>query len=98
MKIVTDFGIQEVKPKKMFEYNGYNWCIVNKEYKYMNSEDKMLLLCVVEYTTGKTLPISISHKQTLKSIETQAKDLISNFINLGVKVDEEINKFEKINN
>lgn len=100
MRIVTaDFGIVEVKPKKIFEHNGIKYAIVSAPYKYMNSEVTNYTNKCVHYETGWQIPVFNNHKVTIKSFVEASKNRLNQiFSDLGEKkFKQEINSKEILN-
>lgn len=97
MKIVSDFGNIEVKPLKTFVCEGLTLCIINRPEKYMNSIEPLIMKRVVEYTTGRELPLNINHKETLKSIQEKAGAFMVHVASKGKDIKGELAKFETLN-
>ena len=66
IKIVTELGIHETKPKKVFDCKGQDFAIVDFPYKYMNSTEISYTRKIVHFNTGISVPVYAQHKQTLK--------------------------------
>lgn len=79
MKINTDFGIQEIKPQKIFEWKGLKFAIIKRPEKYMSVQEPITVQRVVEYTTGQSLPLVIERGMTLNKIEQEALRLLNQF-------------------
>lgn len=100
MKVITDFGIQELKPKKVFEMFNEKFAIVNLPRKYYNSDEPVLVRTVIHCDTGTPMPsFSFQHKETLKiSLEKSISGIESIYKRIGEeKFRSEINKCNKIN-
>lgn len=77
MKLNTDFGVQEVKPQRIFEWQGIKFAIVKRQESYMNGKEPLIMQRVVEYNTTISLPIVIQRGDTLKKIEQRALQFLS---------------------
>lgn len=98
MKIPTDFGIQEVKTKKVFEHLGHKFAIVDKECKYMNGKEPMLMRRCVEYSTGREMPFyGYNNKTTLKEIINKCIACFDDIIRRGGNMEYELSRYEKLN-
>ena len=96
MKINTDFGIQEIKPQKVFEWKGIKFAIIKRPEKYMSVEQVITVQRVVEYTTGQSLPLVIKRGMTLKQIEGEALRLLDQF-ETAEGLNSRIEKLEQLN-
>jgi hypothetical protein len=74
-----------MKVKKKFLYNGMTLQIVEREEKYMNSPDPVIMTRVIA-PNGGVIPISIKHKQSLKSIAEETIRTIDGFKQRGADV------------
>ena len=101
MKIVTsDFGIVEVKPKRLFEHNGIRYAIVSVPYKYLNNNETHYIDKCVHYLTGWQIPVyNIHHKATIKKYIEASKQVLDNILSyLGEDAfNKEINSKEVLN-
>ena len=100
MKILAENSIEEVKPKKIFDFKGHKFAVVSFPLTYMEGKEIIFIDKVVHYSSGKALPLSSRHhRQTLKSYVEQSLKCIDNIFNSfgAEKFEEEINNFEKIN-
>ena len=80
-----------MKVKRKFSYQGIPLRIVLREEKYMNSAEPMLMLRVIA-PNGGVIPISIKHKQTLKSIMQDTISTLDGFKSRGADVVSELTK------
>lgn len=77
MKVNTDFGIQEIKPQKIFEWQSIKFAIIKRPEKYLTTkETPLVMLRIVEYTTTQALPITIQKGCTLKQIERKTVEML----------------------
>ena len=97
MKVKTDFGIQEIKPQKVFEYEGFKFAIVKHPEQYRGIEEPLIIRRVIEFTTTITLGVSIQRGDTLKTIEQKAVTLLESFKRRGADLKTEIENYEKLN-
>jgi len=74
-----------MKVKKKFLYNGMTLQIVEREEKYMNSPDPIIMTRVIA-PNGGVIPVSIKHKQSLKSIAEDTIRTIDGFKQRGADV------------
>jgi len=76
MKVQTDFGIQEIKPQKIFEWEGIKFAIIKRPENYTNKykdvSQALLIQRVVEYSTSHYIPLNIQRGDTLKTIQEKA--------------------------
>lgn len=77
MKVLTDFGIMEIKPKKTFVFDNVKFCLLDVPQMYLNAKEPLIMRRIAEYKTSSRLPISFSHKQTNKSMIEQAIEFLS---------------------
>ena len=80
-----------MKTKKIFEYKKLKLKIVEREESFLNSREKVTVLRVIA-PNGGVLPVSIKHKQTLKSIVCDAIATLDNFEKMGANVIHELTK------
>lgn len=100
IKVISELGIMDAKIRKVFEFEGYKFAIVDFPYKYMNSEDISYSIKTVSYDSGALMPIYAKHhKQTIKSfLELSIETLNMIYKRVGVdKFKEEMEKYEIIN-
>lgn len=74
-----------MKVKKKFTYNGMTLQIVEREETYLNSPDPVIMTRVIA-PNGGVIPVSIKHKQTLKSIAECTIDTLEGFKKRGADV------------
>jgi len=74
-----------IKERKTFSYDGCLLRIVEREEPYMNSADPLIMTRVIS-PNGGSLPVSLRHKQTLKSIVTDTIALLDSFKKRGIDV------------
>jgi hypothetical protein len=100
IKIVTELGIFDVKPKRIFEHNNIKYAIVPFPYKYLNSEDISYMDKCIHYQSGYHIPIYNNFSKTIKGlIEKSIEILDMLYKDLGKdKFIEQINSKEVINN
>lgn len=67
-----------MKVKKKFDYNGITLQIIEREEPYMNAKEPLKMIRVIA-PNGGTIPISINHKQTLKSIQADTINILDGF-------------------
>lgn len=76
MKVQTDFGIQEIKPQKIFEWEGIKFAIVKRPEAVYNTKGELMNTSVsqkvVEYSTSHYMPLNIQRGDTLKTIQEKA--------------------------
>lgn len=80
-----------MKIKKKFQYNGIELLIVERDEFYLNAPEPMKMLRVIA-PNGGTIPVSIKHKQSLKSIAEETIRLLDNFASLGADTSKELTK------
>jgi hypothetical protein len=99
IKVITEFGIMEAKLRKVFEFEGYKFAVVDFPYKYMNSTDFSYIIRTVHYESGGNIPVYSKHKQTLKSfVEVSIETLELIYKREGAeKFKEVIETYETIN-
>lgn len=101
MKTFTpDFGIEEIKPKKVFKHQGIKWAIAEVPRKYMNSSDKFYMKGCLHFASGGQMPLwNLSHKATIKEWVEKSKNMIDQIIkDLGKEEFlKELNKHEILN-
>ena len=98
IKVITDFGIRELTPKKVFTHAGYTFAIIDKPEQYMNAESELIMRRVVEYTTGATMPVyNMQSGETLKVTEQRTRDSVDSFVKRGAVLADEVAKFETLN-
>lgn len=80
-----------MKQRKKFTYDGIELVIAEVEEPYMNSIEPVRLMRVLA-PNGGHLPLILRHKQTLKSIEQDAINLLDSFKNRGADINFELTK------
>lgn len=98
MKVKTDFGIQEIKPQKVFEHEGYKFAIIKRPEQYMGVKEPMIMQRVIEFTTSILLPVSIQRGDTLKIVQEKAIKTLDNFKSLGADLKTQLQGKEILNN
>lgn len=74
-----------MKIKKRFLYDGIELRIVEREEPYMNGREPIMMTRVIA-PNGGTIPISINHRETLKSIAERTIALLDGFKQRGADV------------
>jgi hypothetical protein len=73
-----DFGIVEVKPRKVFSCEGIDFAIAPMPYKVFSSDrDAMYLDKCIHLKSGWTMPIFTQRKDTLKDFVRVSCETIS---------------------
>ena len=80
-----------MKIKKRFEYEGVELKIVEREESYMNS-DSTLTMTRVLAPNGGVVPVTIQHRQTLKSIVSETIRVLNGFKKRGCDVQHELTR------
>lgn len=80
-----------MKVKKRFLYDGIELQIIEREEPYMNAKEPMMMTRVIA-PNGGTIPISINHGETLKSIAERTIALLDGFKQRGADVKTELTK------
>jgi len=80
-----------MKTRKKFTYDGVELIIAEVEEPYMNSPEPVKVTRVFA-PNGGYLPLSLKHKQTLKSIQQDAISLLDSFKNRGADIKLELTK------
>jgi len=80
-----------MKVKKRFLYDGIELQIIEREEPYMNAKEPLIMTRVIA-PNGGTIPINISHRETLKSIAARAIILLDGFKQRGADIKEELTK------
>lgn len=80
-----------MKIKKKFIYDGIELTIVEREEPYMNSTEPVLMTRVLSINGG-LIPVSIKHKQTLKSIMNDTIQFLDGLKLVGCDVKHELTK------
>ena len=78
-----------MKIKKVFYYNNIELKIVDRLEDYMNSKNQVVARRVIA-PNGKTFPISINNKESLKSIQERVMLLIDQFHTRGANIEKEL--------
>lgn len=78
-----------MKVKKKFIYNGITLQIIERDEPYMNAKEPLRMTRVMA-PNGGTIPITINHKQTLKSIMEETIRIIDGFKARGSDVVKEL--------
>jgi hypothetical protein len=74
-----------MKIRKKFTYEGVELQIVEKQEDYLNGLNKVTVTRVIA-PNGGTIPLSINHKETLKSIAERSIMLLDSFKKRGADV------------
>lgn len=80
-----------MKIKKRFMYREVELRIVEKDEPYMDSGQTVKVVKVIA-PNGGTIPLTLRHKQTLKSIIEDTIKALDNFESLGANVIQELTK------
>lgn len=80
-----------MKIKKRFLYDGIELRIVEREEPYMNGREPIMMTRVIA-PNGGTIPISINHRETLKSIAERTIAILDGFKQCGADVKTELTK------
>lgn len=80
-----------MKVKKRFLYDGIELQIIEREEPYMNATTPVLMMRIIA-PNGGTIPISINHRETLKSIAERTTALLDGFKQHGADVKTELTK------
>ncbi len=78
-----------MKVKKVFYYNNIELKIVDRLEDYINSKNQVVVRRVIA-PNGKTFPISINNKESLKSIQERVMLLIDQFHTRGANIEKEL--------
>lgn len=78
-----------MKVKKKFIYNGITLQIVERDEPYMNAKETVSCTRVMA-PNGGVIPITIMHRQTLKSIAEETIRTLDGFKNRGADVVKEL--------
>lgn len=84
-----EFKITRVRRK--FYYKGIELRIVYREEPYMNATSPTIATRVLS-VNGGTIPISINHKETLRSITAKTVEFLDNMEVLGYDIKQELTK------
>jgi len=80
-----------MKVKKRFLYDGMELRIVEREEPYMNGREPIMMTRVIA-PNGGSIPISINHRETLKSIAERTIAVLNDFAKRGADVKKELTK------
>ncbi len=80
-----------MKVKKRFLYDGMELRIVEREEPYMNGREPIMMTRVIA-PNGGSIPISINHRETLKSIAERTIIALDGFKKRGADVKKELTK------
>jgi len=99
MKIHTDYGIQNIKPKRTFYYRNERFAICEVPTKLNNMSSPTVLRRLVHFNSGKVIPIPFtSEKTALNCVQTAEKRLDKIFNRVGEEYFySELSKQEKLN-
>ena len=78
-----------MKVKKRFLYDGMELQIIEREEPYMNGKEPMMMTRVIA-PNGGSIPISINHCETLKSIAERTIIALDGFKKRGADVKKEL--------
>jgi hypothetical protein len=81
-----------MKVRKKFFYRGIELSIVEREEHYMCNDSVTMIMTRVITPNGNTIPISFSHRDTLKVMVQKTIELLDGFSDRGANVIEELNK------
>ena len=74
-----------MKVKRKFQYEDITLQIVEREEPYMNAKEPLLMTRVIA-PNGGVIPVSINHRETLKSITEKTIDFIDGMKARGADV------------
>lgn len=96
MKVITEYGIQEITQRRVFIFNNHLFTLCEVPVKSLNGKE--LTRCV-HYYSGKILPITFNKESTLKAYTEESKRKLRLFQdNFGEKTfKNELNRFKIIN-
>ena len=77
--------------RKKFTYDGIELIITEVEEPYMNSAEPVKVMRVLA-PNGGHLPLNLRYKQTLKSIQRDAINLLDSFKKRGADINLELTK------
>jgi hypothetical protein len=80
-----------MKVKKRFLHDGVELQIIERDEPYMNGKEPLTMTRVMA-PNGGTIPISINHRETLKSIAERTIALLDGFKQRGADVKTELTK------
>lgn len=80
-----------MKVKKKFLYDGIELRIIEREEPYMNAREPITMMRVMA-PNGGIIPISINHRETLKSIAERTTLLLDGFKQRGADIKTELTK------
>ena len=80
-----------MKVKKRFMYDGIELQIIERDEPYMNATEPMTMIRVIA-PNGGTIPLSIDHREPLRSIAARTEILLDEFKKRGANVREELTK------
>lgn len=80
-----------MKVRKKFTYKGFELRIVERQELYMNSGESITVTRVLA-PNGGSIPILLTHKQTLKSIIAETITLLDRFEERGADIEHELTR------
>lgn len=97
IKVVADFGIQEVRRKKTFSVLNHNFVIVDFPCKYMNSKEPVYMTKAVEEKTGVIIGYIPFQKTSLKKMVELAIEKITKLVSSVEELENAVKRYEILN-